>query len=179
MSTTAVLTPRPRLTRDVGHLAAFLAAALSPIIGAAHAAEPARVDFARRVRPILAESCFECHGPDPTSTGITPATHLSRCSKSTLRQPPRSPRRVLSEHRDSACNAPPSVPAEHPKECLSEAAGNVRRALTLRRSSRAQETAGRGSRDRRIPSRGRRPRDRPSDGRTSRANPWVNRRVRA
>jgi hypothetical protein len=29
------------------------------------AAEPPRVDFARQVRPLLAENCFECHGPDP------------------------------------------------------------------------------------------------------------------
>jgi hypothetical protein len=33
--------------------------------GPAGAAGPSRVDFAREVRPILAESCFECHGPDP------------------------------------------------------------------------------------------------------------------
>src|SRR4051794_17130428 len=31
----------------------------------AAAAGPGRVDFAREVRPILAENCFECHGPDP------------------------------------------------------------------------------------------------------------------
>ncbi len=33
----------------------------------AQAAGPTRapVDFARQVRPILAENCFECHGPDP------------------------------------------------------------------------------------------------------------------
>jgi mono/diheme cytochrome c family protein len=29
------------------------------------AAEPGKVNFARDVRPILAENCFECHGPDP------------------------------------------------------------------------------------------------------------------
>ena len=29
------------------------------------AAGPEKVDFARQVRPILAENCFECHGPDP------------------------------------------------------------------------------------------------------------------
>src|SRR6185312_8229284 len=33
-------------------------------IGAARAAGPGPVDFARQVRPILAESCYECHGPD-------------------------------------------------------------------------------------------------------------------
>src|SRR3954447_22780319 len=31
----------------------------------APAAERGGVDFAREVRPILAENCFECHGPDP------------------------------------------------------------------------------------------------------------------
>ena len=46
----------------------LLTAAASTLLGVpAQAAEPTRaqVDFARQVRPILAENCFECHGPDP------------------------------------------------------------------------------------------------------------------
>jgi len=46
--------------------AALLAACLwpSPAPGAPAADEPPRVDFAREVRPILADRCFACHGPD-------------------------------------------------------------------------------------------------------------------
>jgi hypothetical protein len=46
-------------------------AALLVLGSSAVAAEPGKgqgstkVDFARQVRPILAENCFECHGPDP------------------------------------------------------------------------------------------------------------------
>jgi len=49
----------PRL--DGFMLTAVFLFALRP----ACAAEPGKVDFARQIRPILAESCFECHGPDP------------------------------------------------------------------------------------------------------------------
>ena len=46
----------------------------------AQGAEPARakVDFARQVRPILAENCFECHGPDPQGPQGRPAARHSR-----------------------------------------------------------------------------------------------------
>jgi len=40
---------------------AFLAVFVSPL---ARAAEPARIDYSRQVRPILAGRCFQCHGPD-------------------------------------------------------------------------------------------------------------------
>src|SRR3954470_22593422 len=48
------------------NLATLLAATLACGLAVpAPAAAPGKVDFAREVRPILAESCFECHGPDP------------------------------------------------------------------------------------------------------------------
>jgi Protein of unknown function (DUF1553)/Protein of unknown function (DUF1549)/Planctomycete cytochrome C/NedA-like, galactose-binding domain len=34
------------------------------VAGTAPGADKSRVDFARQVRPILAENCFKCHGPD-------------------------------------------------------------------------------------------------------------------
>ncbi len=46
----------------------FVTAAAGALLAVpAQAAElaGAKVDFARQVRPILAENCFECHGPDP------------------------------------------------------------------------------------------------------------------
>jgi mono/diheme cytochrome c family protein len=46
-------------------LTVLVAATFFLPIGIIRAAGPAKVDFARQVRPILAESCFECHGPDP------------------------------------------------------------------------------------------------------------------
>jgi mono/diheme cytochrome c family protein len=44
---------------------AVLTAALLCWSWSTKAAAPAKVDFARQVRPILAENCFECHGPEP------------------------------------------------------------------------------------------------------------------
>ena len=52
------------------------------------AAGPEKVDFARQVRPILAENCFECHGPDPRGRKGKPASRLARGRV-------RRPRRVL------------------------------------------------------------------------------------
>src|SRR5262245_37274239 len=62
VSLMAVLGPRRRLATAACCLGIILASAVS---GGARAAEPGRVDFARQVRPILAETCYECHGPDP------------------------------------------------------------------------------------------------------------------
>jgi mono/diheme cytochrome c family protein len=55
-----IASPRP-----VGRFVAALTAAVVSGLGAT-AAEPARtrVDFGRDIRPILAENCLECHGPD-------------------------------------------------------------------------------------------------------------------
>src|SRR5688572_24643061 len=33
-------------------------------------AQPAAVDFARDIRPILAKRCFACHGPDKAEGGL-------------------------------------------------------------------------------------------------------------
>jgi mono/diheme cytochrome c family protein len=51
--------------RGAGQFVAALAAAV--VAGLAPAATepaPARIDFGRDIRPILAENCYECHGPD-------------------------------------------------------------------------------------------------------------------
>ena len=36
----------------------------SALLCAAHANAEMPIDFAREVRPILADNCFHCHGPD-------------------------------------------------------------------------------------------------------------------
>ena len=41
----------------------------APLRGSSALAEATRVDFARRVRPILAEHCFACHSPTPPLGG--------------------------------------------------------------------------------------------------------------
>jgi hypothetical protein len=63
----------PLLTRSGRLLAACVGVALGvlallsaerpPALGAEPAAKPA-IDFTRQIRPILAENCFACHGPD-------------------------------------------------------------------------------------------------------------------
>ena len=65
VSMTAALSPRLRRPNHGSRLQALVTATIVFNLGAARAAGPGRVDFARQVRPILAEKCFECHGPDP------------------------------------------------------------------------------------------------------------------
>lgn len=47
-----------------GALSFCLLTLLAMEIKAADGAEPARVDFGKQVRPIFAERCYECHGPE-------------------------------------------------------------------------------------------------------------------
>ncbi len=46
--------------------------ALAPIVPqpVAHADRPERVDYGREVRPILARSCYACHGPEKRKSGL-------------------------------------------------------------------------------------------------------------
>ena len=45
-------------------LTAAVAACAALAAGTARAAEPGKVDYGRDIRPILAQSCYACHGPD-------------------------------------------------------------------------------------------------------------------
>jgi hypothetical protein len=48
-------------------LTAFVPAVIAGLSATCGASEPRSVDFTRDVRPILADKCFHCHGPDPES----------------------------------------------------------------------------------------------------------------
>lgn len=51
----------------VGSIAAAAAALFSTV---QHAQQPARVDFARDVQPILRQQCYTCHGPNEQKNGL-------------------------------------------------------------------------------------------------------------
>ena len=42
----------------------FTALVVSPLLAKANGAEPVAVEYDRDIRPILAEHCYACHGPD-------------------------------------------------------------------------------------------------------------------
>src|SRR5215211_6551427 len=55
-----------RISIQFAVMLAVAALSLSPCRGQAKepASQPAKIDFDREVRPILADNCYECHGPD-------------------------------------------------------------------------------------------------------------------
>ena len=63
-------------------LLALLPLALSPLV----AAEPS-IQFNRDIRPILAENCFHCHGPDPAARKDRKSTRLNSSHSSVSRMP--------------------------------------------------------------------------------------------
>ncbi len=55
---------RPTPTRISAWLTALLLGSGADAFASARAAETAKIDFNREIRPILAEHCYTCHGPD-------------------------------------------------------------------------------------------------------------------
>lgn len=57
----------PRFARQAILVVWFAGAVVSPVRGELPADSGTKVDFGRQVRPILADKCFACHGPDEKS----------------------------------------------------------------------------------------------------------------
>ncbi len=55
---------RKTLHRFAALIAVVCSLAAGPRLAAAEVAQPAAIDFARQIRPILSDNCFSCHGPD-------------------------------------------------------------------------------------------------------------------
>ena len=74
-------------------------------VAAQGAIEPASVDFQRDVRPILADNCFQCHGPDEATrrAGLRLDTQDGALGA-----------RAHYARRRGAANAPSGVVEQHP-----------------------------------------------------------------
>ena len=86
-----------RLARTAPWLVASGMALLLPISTRAGDAT-SKVDFNRQIRPILSESCYQCHGPDQQQAQSRP--------------PARPPRRACSESADGTTIVVPGKPDE-------------------------------------------------------------------
>ena len=76
------------------------------------AAEKARIDYGRDVRPILSENCFHCHGQDSRSGWRVCGSIIS-----TARQPTRRPRRTFPGQPERAASSSASRPSSRPGGC--------------------------------------------------------------
>src|SRR5262245_52276285 len=56
-----------RIQRVIGALAGLMLATQVLAAAESRAEQAATVDFAREIRPILAQHCWRCHGPDEKS----------------------------------------------------------------------------------------------------------------
>src|SRR4051812_1230150 len=60
--------PSPELPSMASqHARNFVVASFLLLAGSAHAWAQGKIEYNRDVRPILAENCFACHGPDSAS----------------------------------------------------------------------------------------------------------------